>query len=113
MDFSKLKLDKFQTYNGFQLPESFHPPLTLDPKADVWFLFCHSFEDVNRLANQVINQPVPKENRVFFVYRKGRKEFHRDHIYAVIERHPFLMKKAPILSSLNHEYNCFATNIKK
>ena len=113
MDFSKLKLNQFQTYNGYHLPEGFNPPLTFHEQAEVWFLFCQSFEDVNRLANQVLNQALPKENRVFFVYRKGQKLFHRDHVYAVIERHPFFLKKAPILSSLSKEYSCFSTMLQK
>ena len=113
MDLSKLKLDKFTTYNGIQMPSDFEVPLILSGTPDVWFVFPTSFEELNRFTNQLLNHPVPKENRVFFIYKKGEKSFHRDHIRALIEHSPFLKMKAPILSSVSKTHSCFACMIVK
>lgn len=109
MNFSKLKLDRFQTYNGFQLPEGFDPPLQYSEEADVLFVFCDTFEQLNRYTNQLLNQALPTENRVFYIYKKGNKQFHRDHVLTFIEGAPFLKKKLPIISKLDDTYTCLAT----
>ena len=113
MDFSKIKLDKFKTYNGINMPKEFHPPLQYAEHPDVYFVFCESFEQVNRFGNQVMNLTLPKENRVFFVYPKGNKDFHRDHVYAYLLNHPMYIRKAPLLSSLGDVYSCFSMMLVK
>lgn len=108
MDFSKLKLDKFQTYNGFYIPKDITIPLTIDEHPEVYFLFCERFEEVIRYTNIILNNQSHKENRIFYIYKKGNKTFHRDHINAFIEKAPYLKRKAPMLSSLSSEYSCVA-----
>ena len=111
MDFHKLKLEKFKTYNGFNLPNDFDPPLSLDENPEVYFLFCESFEDLNRYTNIVLNKQTHKENRIFYIYKKGQKQFHRDHIGMYFKKSPFLKMKAPILCSLSKTYSCFTCMI--
>ena len=93
MDLHKLKLEKFKTYNGFNMPEGFDPGLTLSDTPETYFLFLTTFEELNRYTNQVINNQNHKENRIFFIYKKGNKAFHRDHIGAFFRANPFLKMK--------------------
>lgn len=113
MDLSKLKLEKFQTYNGFNIPDGFEVSLAHSDTPDVYFVFCETFEDINRYTNLLLNKSLPQEHRVFYIYKKGQRSFHRDHIYAYLHRSPFIKMKAPILSSLSKTYSCFACMIKK
>ncbi len=114
MDFHKLKLDKFSTYNGFYLPKNFEPPLTKSDTPEVYFLFVTSIEDVMHSLNLVQNNQSHKINRLFFVFKKGNKSFGRDHIYNVIMMNKQMKRKAPILASLDKEYSvfCFMLDIK-
>ena len=107
MDFHKLKLDKFRTYNGLNLPEDFNPPLELSDTPEVFFMFVSSIQDVMYAINKVQNKQEHKDNRIFFVFRKGNKGFGRDHIYNVVMKHPYIKRKAPILASLNKTYSVF------
>lgn len=112
MDFHKLKLSKFTTYDGFNLPIGFNPPLTPSETPEVYFLFVESIQDVMQSLNMVQNKTLPKENRLFFVYKKGNKSFHRDHIYNVVMRHGNIVRKAPILASLDKTYSVFSFMLK-
>lgn len=107
MDFHKLKIDKFSTYNGFNLPEEFNPPLQKKDNPEVYFMFVTSIEDVMRTLNIAQNKQTHKENRLFFVFKKGNKGFGRDHIYNVVIRHKHIKRKAPMLASLNKAYSVF------
>jgi hypothetical protein len=113
MDFSKLRLEQFTTYNGYHIPADFQPPLTFSEQAQVYFLFVSSIKEVMEAINFVQNQTLPKDNRLFFVYQKGNKMFHRDHIYRVVMKHKNIVRKAPILSRLNEEYSIFSFMLKK
>lgn len=108
MDFHKLKLEKFNTYNGFNLPSDFNPPLEKNDSPEVYFLFVSSVEDVMRTINYVQNHQTHKENRLFYVFKKGNKRFGRDHIYTVIMKHRNIKRKAPMLASLSKEYSVFS-----
>jgi len=112
MDFHKLKLDKFRTYNGFNLINDFNPPLELSENPDVYFLFVSSIQEVMASLNMVQNQKLPKDNRLFFVFKKGNKEFGRDHINNVIMRHKSIKRKAPMLASLSKVYSVFCFMIE-
>jgi hypothetical protein len=113
MDLQKLRLHQFTTYNGFHLPQEFEIPLEFNEAADVYFVFLQSFEELNRFTYVILNKVLPKNNRVFYIYKKGQKHLHRDHIKAYIDRSPFLVMKAPMLCSLNQEYSCFTCMIKE
>lgn len=113
MDLSKLKLEPFQTYGGFNLPRSFDITLSIDEHPQVYFAFCASFEELNRFTNQALNNQTHTNNRFFIVYKKGQKQFHRDHIMIYVKKSPFLVRKAPMLCSLNKDYSCITTMIKK
>lgn len=108
MDFHKLKLDKFQTYNGFNLPNDFKPPLELSDQPQVYFLFVSSISETMEALNIVQNNQIHKDNRLLFVYKKGNKDFHRDHLYNVVMRHPNMKRKAPVLASLDTNYSVFS-----
>lgn len=107
MELQKLKLDKFTTYNGYNMPEDFHVPLTQSDNPQVFFVFLHSFEELNRYTNMIRNNQTHKDNRIFYIYRRGQKSFHRDHIAAFARRAPFLKRKAPMLCRLDDTYSCF------
>ena len=107
MDFSKLKLDAFETYNGFHMPIDFNPPLTLSDKPQTYFMFVSSVQEVMQSLNFVQNKQKHKDNRIFFVFQKGNKHFGRDHIYNIVMKHPNIKRKAPILASLNKIYSVF------
>ena len=113
MDLSKLKLEKYSTYNSFNMPQEFHVSLEYSDTPDVYFVFVQSFEDLNRYTNHILNQYLHKDNRIFYVYPKGQKSFHRDHIVMYSKRSPFLIRKAPMLCSLSKDYSCFTFMIKK
>lgn len=112
MNFSKLKLEQFTTYNGFHMPESFNPPLIKDEKPEVYFLFVRSIKDVMDSINLAQNHQIHTNNRLFFVFQKGNKNFNRDHIYNIVMRHKNLKRKAPILSSLDEKHSVFAFMIE-
>lgn len=107
MDFHKLKLDTFSTYNGFNLPEDFFPPLEKNNTPEVFFLFVSSINDVMQAINTVQNNQNHKNNRLFFVFKKGNKGFGRDHIYNIVMKNKQMKRKAPMLASLNKEYSVF------
>ncbi len=107
MDFHKLKLDKFSTYNGFNLPEGFNPPLSKNDSPEVYFLFVTSINEIMQGLNMVQNKQNHKENRLFFIFKKGNKGFGRDHVYNVIMKHKNIKRKAPILASLDKIYSVF------
>ena len=107
MDFHKLKLDKFTTYNGLHLPEDFHPPLELTNQPEAYFLFVSSVHEVMDGVNLVQNKQQHKENRAYFIFKKGNKAFGRDHVYNIIMTNPKFKRKAPMLASLNKEYSVF------
>lgn len=108
MDFYKLKLEKFKTYDVLHCNELLDVPLTKDENPEVYFSFCSSVQDVMSTINIVQNKQKHKENRVFFVFKKGNKGFNRDHIYNVVIRNSGFKRKAPILASLNKEYSVFS-----
>ena len=114
MEFHKLKLDKFSTYNGINLPEDFLPPLEKNDSPEVFFLFVSSINDVMQSINMVQNNQLHKENRLFFVFKKGIKEFGRDHIYNVVMKNKRMKRKAPMLASLDKTYSvfCFMLELK-
>ena len=112
MDFHKLKLSKFSTYNGFNLPEGFCPPLEKNTTPEVYFLFVSNIQDVMQGLNLVQNSQKHKENRLFFVFKKGNKGFGRDHIYHVVMKHKNLKRKAPMLASLDKTYSVFCFSIE-
>lgn len=114
MEFYKLKLDKLSTYNGFNLPEDFLPPLEKSASPEVFFLFVSSINDVMHSINMVQNNQQHKDNRLFFVFKKGNKAFGRDHIYNVVMKNKQMKRKAPMLASLNKTYSvfCFMLDIK-
>ena len=112
MDFYKLKLDKFTGYNGFNLPIDFHPQLSKNEKAEVFFLFVASIQDVIQAINLVQNKQKHKDNRAFFVFKKGNKSFGREHVYNIIMKHRHFKRKAPMLASLNKEYSVFCFSLK-
>ncbi|AIO18461.1 hypothetical protein KQ51_00581 [Candidatus Izimaplasma bacterium HR1] len=107
MDYHKLKLTKFSTYNGFNLPEGFNPPLEESSSPEVYFLFVSNVQEVMQGLNVVQNNQTHKDNRLFFVFKKGNKGFGRDHIYSVVMRHKNIKRKAPMLASLNRAYSVF------
>lgn len=107
MDFYKLKLDKFSTYNGFNLPEDFLPPLEKNENPEVFFLFVSSINDVMQSLNMVQNNQIHKDNRLFFVFKKGNKNFGRDHVYNIVMKNRKIKRKAPMLASLSKSYSVF------
>lgn len=107
MDFNKLKLDKFESFGGYNLPQGFTPPLELDMNPDVYFMFVSSIEETMNAINVIQNKTLPKENRVFFVFKKGIKEFGRDHVYNLVMQSGNFKRKAPMLASLDKTYSVF------
>lgn len=112
MDFHKLKLEKFTTYNGINIPIDFDPGLKLDDKPEVYFMFAKNIQDLMNAINIVQNNQKHIHNRVFFVFKKGNKAFNRDHLYNVVSKHKDMKRKAPILASLDKTYSvfCFELN---
>ena len=55
MDFHKLKLEKFKTYNGLNLPDGFTPPLELSDTPETYFLFASSIAETMNALNHVQN----------------------------------------------------------
>jgi hypothetical protein len=108
MNFEKLKLDKFQTYNQINFDKALDIPLKKSEHPEVIFAFCSSIRDVMNAINYVQNHQKNKENRVFFVFKKGQKDFNRDHLYNVVIRNPKFKRKTPILASLSKEYSVFS-----
>lgn len=112
MEFHKLKLVGFQTYLAIRSIKDFYPPLKESDKPEVYFSFVSSMKEVLDTINVVQNNQKHKENRVFFVFKKGNKTFGRDHIYNMVMQHGGFQRKAPILASLNKEYSTFCFMMK-
>jgi hypothetical protein len=107
LDFHKLKLQNFTSYNGLNIPQGFNPPLTFKEEAECYFMFVDSVQDVMTAINMILNKELPTNNRVFFVYKKGQKHFHRDHVYNIVIKQKGMKRKAPILASLDKEHSVF------
>ncbi len=107
MDFHKLKLDKFQTYKSYNPPIDFNPPLEESNTPEVYFMFVSNIEETMNAINIIQNEQKHKENRAFFIFKKGMKQFGRDHIYNLVMKHKRFQRKAPILASLNKQYSVF------
>lgn len=107
MDFHKLKLDKFTTYNGLNMSQEFNPPLEQSNTPEVYFMFVSNVNDVMNAVNHVQNNQINRDNRAFFIFKKGNKAFGRDHVYNIIMTNPKFKRKAPMLASLNQEYSVF------
>lgn len=112
MDFHKLKLDTFESYNGMNIPREFNPPLELSNTPQVFFMFVSSMQEVMQAINIVQNKQTHKNNRFFIIFQKGNKGFGRDHIYNVIMKHPNIKRKAPMLASLDKTYSVFCFQIE-
>lgn len=108
MNFEKLKLNKFQTYCLLNFDKPLDIPLKKSEQPEVIFAFCSSIRDVMNTINYVQNHQKNKKNRVFFVFKKGQKDFNRDHLYNVVIANPRFKRKAPILESLSKEYSVFS-----
>ena len=89
------------------LPKDFNPPLELSDTPQVYFMFVSSIQEVMQSINKIQNKQTHKDNRIFFVFKKGNKGFGRDHIYNVVMKHPYIKRKAPILASLSKIYSVF------
>lgn len=107
MDFHKLKLETFNTYDVINEVTGFSPPLTRDSNPDVFFCFVSSIHDVMNVMNVIQNKSIKKENRIIFVFRKGTKGFNRDHLYNVVMSNNRFKRKAPMLASLDKTYSVF------
>jgi len=107
MDFYKLKLEKFTTYNGLNLPPDFNPPLEISNNPETYFMFVTSIYDVMQAINIAQNNQKNQNNRIFFIFKKGNKGFGRDHIYSIVMKHKNIKRKAPMLASLNQTYSVF------
>ena len=107
MDFHKLKIDAFSTYQLLGNIPDFNPPLQISLKPEVWFSYVQEVKDVMDTINYVENNIQYENNRVFFVFKKGNKQFGRDHIYQIVMKHKKMVRKAPMLASLSDEYSVF------
>lgn len=112
MEFQKLKLDQFSTYQTINEPNDFNPPLEKSDQAQVYFAFVSNIEDTLHALNMIQNNQTHKENRAFFIFKKGNKSFGRDHVYNIVMQHGGFVRKAPMLASLNKEYSVFCFMLK-
>jgi hypothetical protein len=107
MDFHKLKLESYTSYKGISLPQELKPPLEETKYPQCVFAYVDSMPSLMNAINLVSNMDLPKDNRLFLVFKKGQKDFHRDHIMMIMRKAIFFQKRAPILASLNKTYSVF------
>jgi len=109
MEFSKLKLDKFQNIRtenfpaGITLPVK---PVTGQTEAIIYYI--DKPEDVEKFVKLCGELNLPKENRVIMVYAKGRKDgINRDTIFFPFSEGKYtgFRLRAPMLCSLSDQHS--------
>lgn len=110
MDTAKLKLDAYKGIKEINFPEKYALGLaTNEGDTDVIIYYIDEIKDVEEFVNLVKNSELPKDNRVIFVYEKGRKDgVNRDTIFAPFKdgtysgfkiRRPAMCSLSPKLSA--------------
>ena len=64
-----------------------HENLEKKENPEVYFFFVSNIEETIRTLNIVQNNQKHKDNRLYFVFKKGNKAFGRDHIYNIVMKH--------------------------
>lgn len=112
MDLIKLKIDSYTTFIVENFPDQYNPGLitALGEEIDVILYYIDSIEDVEKFANLCETTKLSKNNRVIFVYEKGRKDgVNRDTIFKSFKDGVYrgYKMKAPMMCSLSNKLSAF------
>ncbi|MGD1821499.1 MAG: hypothetical protein ACPKM0_01910 [Pleomorphochaeta sp.] len=113
MDLYKLKLDKFNNILIKNFPKKYSlgiDSVNEDELIDVIIYYIDEFDDVQKFVSLCETVNLNKENRVIYVYEKGRKDkVNRDAIYEPFKTKEYknFKMKAPMLCSLSDKLSAF------
>lgn len=113
MDLKKLKIDGFNTFIVENFPEQYNPGLEtiLGDEIDVILYYINVIDDVEKFVNICETTNLSLDNRVIFVYEKGRKDgVNRDTIFKPFKDGLYkgYKMKAPMMCSLSPKLSAFA-----
>jgi len=105
LDLKKLRIGKFKNMRLVNFPKSID--LGIDTTArnvEVIIYYIDRLDDVKKFVQLCVSTPLPKENRIIMVYRKGRKDgVNRDSIFMPFGKDKRFALKAPMLCSISDE----------
>jgi hypothetical protein len=111
MDIKKLKLDEYHRIKAVNFPERYELGIeTVDNQPEVIIYYIDKVLDVVDFVEMVKASDLPKDNRVIFVYEKGRKDgVNRDTIFAPFKAgtYPGFKMRSPMMCSLSKELSAF------
>jgi hypothetical protein len=111
MNIKKLKIDKYKRIMVKNFPDKYNLGInSVDDNPEVIIYFIAKLSDVDDLIELAKKSNLPKDNRVIFVFEKGRKDgVNRDTIFLPfredLQNH--YRMKAPMLCSLSKELSAF------
>lgn len=111
MDLKKLKLDKFTRIQIINFPERYNLGIdSVSENPEVIIYYMDQLSDMADFIATIQSADLPKDNRVIFVYEKGRKDgVNRDTLYAPFasgEAKGFKMRQ-PMMCSLSEKLSAF------
>lgn len=111
MDIKKLKLDKYDRIKAVNFPEKYDLGITtVDNRPEVIIYYIDEILDVVDFVEMVKTSGLPTDNRVIFVYEKGRKDgVNRDTIFAPFKDGIYtgFKMRSPMMCSLSKELSAF------
>lgn len=113
MDLYKLKLDNFNHILVVNFPEKYYlniDSVKKDDSIDVILYYIETFSNLQQFVNLCNSVNLSKENRVIYVYEKGRKDkVNRDSLYEPFKTKEYknFKMKAPMLCSLSDKLSAF------
>lgn len=112
MDLKKLKIDGFNTFIVENFSEPYIPELksVTGDTIDVILYYIDSLEDVKSFVELCETTHLSADNRVVFVYEKGRKDgVNRDTIFKPFKDGVYkgFKMKAPMMCSLSAKLSAF------
>ena len=113
MDLYKLKLEKFNNILIKNFPQKYSLNIESVKESDdidVVIYYIDNFFDLDKFATLCETVKLNKDNRVIYVYEKGRKDdVNRDSLYLPFKSGIYknFKMKAPMLCSLSHKLSAF------
>ena len=111
MDIKKLKLDEYDRIRAVNFPERYDLGIaTVDNRPEVIIYYIDEMLDVLGFVEMVKTSDLPGDNRVIFVYEKGRKDgVNRDTIFAPFKDGTYtgFKMRSPMMCSLSKELSAF------
>jgi len=112
MDIAKLKIDKYKHIEFINFPNKYIPEAEAsnEGQIEVIIYYIDKIEDTQAFIDYVKSADLAKDNRVIFVYEKGRKDgVNRDTIidYFMSDKEGLFKLRVPMMCSLSSKLSGF------